>query len=45
MENNNRIQAEAYHLMVYRCEKCGFREKIWNSRIRFREKPRYFYDL
>ena len=24
--------AEAYCLMKYRCEKCGFTEKVWNSR-------------
>lgn len=24
--------AEAFCIMQYRCEKCGFEEKIWNSR-------------
>lgn len=24
--------AEAYKLMTYECESCGFRESIWNSR-------------
>ncbi len=24
--------AEAFHLMNYKCEKCGYIEKLWNSR-------------
>jgi hypothetical protein len=26
------LHAEAFHLMTYRCEECGFVEQIWNSR-------------